>query len=140
MTTIAYSYKDKQIAVDSRITANNKICTDSFNKIYMMHDVTFVMCGETAHFPLLIDAWLGEYDGEELNAKCLAIIGTDVYEVDYREEGLYKNLLTYDEALGSGSDYALAAMDLGESPAAAVRYASTRDCATGGRVQTIDIE
>ena len=28
MTTIAFNYKDKQVAVDSRTSAGNHICTD----------------------------------------------------------------------------------------------------------------
>lgn len=40
-------------------------------------------------------------------------------------------------ALGSGENWAMAAMDLGYSAKEAVRYAITRDRGTGGKIHTI---
>lgn len=45
-----------------------------------------------------------------------------------------------DFAMGSGRDFALAAMDHGKTPAESIEYAKTRDVYTGGEVHTHDIE
>ena len=44
------------------------------------------------------------------------------------------------DAIGSGSAYALAAMDMGASAEDAVRAAMKRDIYTGGRVRTMRVE
>jgi len=142
MTTIAYHHEHKTIAVDSRITADDKICTDTFNKRIDRDSHTFVMCGETAHYDLLVESWFGEYTEEgDLNCESMVVDWSTgmAYEMDYRDGAIYKNELTYTTALGSGQDYALAAMDFGCSAEDAVYYASQRDCKTGGSVQTINI-
>jgi ATP-dependent protease HslVU (ClpYQ) peptidase subunit len=41
-------------------------------------------------------------------------------------------------AIGSGRDFALAAMDLGASPAEAVEAAAKRDTITGGKITNIE--
>ncbi|GAI22667.1 unnamed protein product, partial [marine sediment metagenome] len=44
------------------------------------------------------------------------------------------------DAIGSGSAYALAAMDMGASAEEAVRAAMKRDIYTGGKVRTMRID
>jgi len=46
----------------------------------------------------------------------------------------------YNKTMGSGSDFALSAMDFGKSAKEAVEYAMTRDIYTGGNVQVIDVK
>ncbi|MNE69347.1 hypothetical protein D3C80_1650660 [compost metagenome] len=56
--------------------------------------------------------------------------------------GLWKSPVLLDRpyAIGSGTPYAFAAMDMGASAEKAVEMAARRDISTGGRVRTLRVD
>jgi len=141
MTTIAYHHKDKQVAVDSRYTRGDIIDTDKGNKVRKNKRGTWIFAGHSGDFDDLME--LERNDKVEIRPDCGAILISDgaAYSVDTDEDGvciickINENL-----TIGSGSHFALAAMDLGKTAKQAVEYAKTRDIYTGGRVRVYDVE
>lgn len=139
MTTIAY--KDGIIAYDGRITRGNQITYDDFDKCLDRDGVKFVCSGSTADFEGLISAYFG---GEVSNCSAVALIVADggVWHSAVDEStGFWKAALILDKpyALGSGSEHALTAMDMGASAYQAVEMAMKRDSCTGGKIRTLTV-
>lgn len=63
-----------------------------------------------------------------------------VYNIIFDGKRLKELAVEFDIAWGSGEEFALAAMDFGNSAEEAVKYAMTRDTCTGGKVHVYDIE
>lgn len=132
MTTIAY--KDGVIAYDSRLNCDERIISDSFSKMVERNGVRFFCCGSQDHMERLADAYFGEDTGE-LEATALVVEGGKVYRVGRCEKRLYRSLMVEHGAIGSGTDHALTAMDMGATAAQAVKMAMKRDPFTGGRIR-----
>lgn len=138
MTTIAY--KDGVIAYDSQITRGNVILYDDFDKCIVRDGRMFVCSGATADFDALISAYSGSKPTEKIDAIALVIDGDRVNHFAVCEtDGPWRAevLLSHPYAIGSGQEYALAAMDAGLSAYDAVRIAAKRDTSTGGKIRTI---
>ena len=140
MTTLAYDHTKKQIAIDSRISSNGTIRTDSYNKI-IRNDIgvwffTGKCCDEEALSKLRHD------DKVDIapDATALLIHNKKVYLVLVNDEGYCEWFETnHDCAYGSGQDFALAALDFGKTAEESVRYAATRDIYTGGDIQVVNV-
>ena len=140
MTTIAYNHESKTIAYDSRSTRDMVIISDSVNKRVDKDGVSFFLCGCVADYDLLINIYFGGKD--ELVPECNAYVVSDngAFRIGVSESGeFWQQKLEHNEALGSGWQWAISAMDMGKSAKDAVEYAKTRDSATGGNVNTFDI-
>src|SRR5687767_2969429 len=118
------------------------IADDDFNKHQIVDNVHFFMCGSVADQEDFIKAYFG------VNITNKPDVGAYVYHEDtgrlYRagyddDTGkIFKCPVELDkyEAMGSGEQFALAAMDFGKSAKEAVKYAATRDAGTGGKIKT----
>lgn len=140
MTTIAYNHKDKQISVDSRCCCGSKILSDESDKSITINGVIYfytASADDGIELAKLIDT--GKTDQDELNATVMFIKNKKVFMGTYSKGFLDTWAIEYSDAIGSGCDFALAAMDFGRSSMDAVKYAITRDNATGGEVRTFDI-
>ncbi|MGY2258129.1 proteasome subunit beta [Pseudomonas sp. SDO55104_S430] len=140
MTTIAY--KDGVIAYDGRITRGNQITYDDFDKCLEREGVKFVCSGSTADFESIISAWFGQ-QVESCSAVALIIADGVVWHSAVDETtGFWKSALIPDRpyALGSGSEYALTAMDMGATAYQAVEMAMKRDNCTGGKIRTLTVK
>lgn len=139
MTTIAYD--GRYIAVDSRLTEDNRICHDDFNKVVESNDYYFFMAGNLAlytHFTnCFIDGTLFEKKGS-VQAVGYRKKDKKVFDIRSNEGQIDMCEINYKEALGSGMHYAIAAMDLGSSAVQAVKIASKRDTYTGGKIRCFD--
>ena len=139
MTTIVYDHKTKQIAVDSRVTRGFDISTDSANKwLYNKSDLWF-FCGVIAESQRLIDS-VDDSSITDVECKAIAIINGSVYLVSNEGDKTFVSPIRWNDAIGSGEDYAKAALDFGKSAKEAVEYAMTRDTGTGGKVHVFDVE
>lgn len=142
MTTIAYDYDKQQIAVDSRTTANGLIANDHTDKTVINELGTWILCGTCHKIPTLVNCVLGDHFEDTHRYRDVGgflIRDGKVYEV-FIDEGYYaEELLTYSMTLGSGGEFALAALDMGKSAQEAVEYAITRDSSTGGEVHVINV-
>lgn len=141
MTTIAY--KDGVIAYDSRISSGNTITHDDYDKCHERAGVNFVMTGFVCDYSKLISAWFGETVTGIVECSALVFDGKDLFYTAYSaEHGLCKTPVWMERpyVLGSGSDHAMTAMDMGASAAEAVEMAKKRDMSTGGDVRTLRID
>ena len=141
MTTISYNHKDKQISCDSRLTDNRTIRSDSWRKWYELDGSINFACGCSSEIPLFLAEYdWGEKSGHEYQCIVLQVCDDEVFLLCTSEDGIFnKYPIRYDEAIGSGSNFALSAMDFGKSSSEAVEYAITRDSGSGGKVHTYDI-
>lgn len=140
MTTIAYHHGDRQIATDSRITCSGNISSDKFNKSIKNKDGIWFFSGDVSDYGDL----LGLKHNDEISPipSCCAYLikNKKVYLVSVNSHGYCQyTFLDYNDTLGSGGDFALAAMDHGKSAKEAVKYAMTRDVYTGGRVRVYSV-
>lgn len=140
MTTIAY--KDGVIAYDSRQTRGGAIISDDCLKREVVDGVSFFLSGAVCDEKALIAAYFGtpskypvECSGYVIDGGKLMLVGHD------DKTGIWKQPLDLSnpDAIGSGSAYALAAMDMGASSEDAVRAAMKRDIYTGGKVRTVNV-
>jgi 20S proteasome alpha/beta subunit len=140
MTTIAY--KDGVIAYDSRQTRGSSIVSDNSVKCQVVDGVSFFLSGAVCDEKALIAAYFGtppsapvECSGFVVDDTVLMMVGVD------DKTGVWKQPLdpANPDAIGSGSAYALAAMDMGATAEEAVRAAMRRDVYTGGTIRTFTI-
>jgi len=143
MTTIAYHHKSQKIAIDSRITAGSLIDTDNGDKIYTHKGRTFFMSGMIGdHDEFAKSFENGVKHHRWLDVSAIAIIDGVSYVTGVCKNSLefWACKLTFDKAIGSGGDFAKAAMHTGSGAREAVIVASEIDVHTGGKVRVFDIE
>lgn len=145
MTTIVYDHERRQIACDSRISKESgTIGSDNYKKYKTVDGFIFFFTGKPCDADLLVDYFLGKQT-QELIPQCEAII------VDVEKKKAFyfcvnneligeKMELSFCECIGSGAQFAFAALDFGKTAKETVEYAMTRDCYTGGKVHVYDIE
>lgn len=141
MTTIAY--KDGVIAYDSRVTRGYLIDHDDFEKLIHRQGHQFLLTGSGCDFPALIDEFLGVKVGDKpLDANGLVVTNGRLCQIGRdAESGFWMDDIWAERsfAIGSGRDFALAAMDMGTTAKEAVEIAAKRDVYTGGTIRTLVI-
>jgi 20S proteasome alpha/beta subunit len=135
MTTIAY--KNGVIAYDSRRTCDGRIVTDRADKKRERDGHVFFGSGSTSDILSLMDAFFGAKIEGECDAQVIVVHDGHVTEIIWTEGRLFKYPVDHEYAIGSGSDNAITAMDMGATAAEAVEMAMKRDTATGGQVRTL---
>ena len=142
MTTIAY--KDGVIAYDSRVTRGSLIDHDDYEKLIHRQGHCFLITGSGCDFSTLIDEFFGAKSGRKpLDAVALVVTNGGLCQVGHdAESGFWMDDVWMDRpfAIGSGRDFALAAMDMGASGKEAVEAAAKRDIYTGGTIRTLIID
>ncbi|MEG0969314.1 MAG: proteasome subunit beta [Pseudomonas sp.] len=140
MTTIAY--KDGVIAYDSRQTRSGAIVSDNAPKCQVVEGVSFFLSGAVCDEKALIAAYFGTPSQAPVECSGYAVDGGKLLMVGCDDKtGIWKQELdpANPDAIGSGSAYALAAMDMGSSAEDAVRAAMKRDIYTGGKVRSVRV-
>ncbi len=140
MTTIAY--KDGIVAYDSRRTNDDLIVDDDCDKCFRLDGYAFFMCGSFADIEQFVPAYVAQTIKGDYSCSGLMVTpDKDLFIVGCDEDGPWREAWPKDKprALGSGTSFALAAMDFGCSAKQAVKYAATRDCGTGGKVRTFKL-
>lgn len=139
MTTIAY--KDGIVAFDSYITAGELVVDFEKNKCQTHKGVKFIFSGKVTDEPMIVDAWFNGSEEKDCDASALVIANGKPYYCAYDETGeFFKYEVTERAAAyGSGSPYALGAMDNGASAVEAVKIACNRDVYSGGRVRKVKV-
>ena len=148
MTTIAY--KDGIVATDSRVTnSRGKIVSDNEVKITESKNSLWILSGANYDIEYFIKNFVSVEKPIVFEDPIEAVSGFLIHEgAMYRLFGFQNNLLfeflltTKDYSkndltlgLGSGADFAIAAMDFGRNPMQAIEYAKTRDSNTGGEIR-----
>ena len=143
MTTIVYDHKNRLIACDGRQTsANGHIRTELCKKWASTDAGLYFMCGTVADFDVFLSEKKerGHKPSISLDITAFTVKSDGVYICAYCEDtGFWEERLTFNRAIGSGSDYALAALDFNLSALDAVLYASSRDAYTGSTVSVFDV-
>lgn len=141
MTTIAY--KDGIIAYDGRATTSSgTIVYDDFEKCLEREGVKFVVCGSLSGAHKLLDAYFGDPQ-TSVQMSALVVVEGEVWYISHDDEdGIEKSQVLPDRpyAIGSGSDHAYTAMDMGASAYQAVEMAMKRDSCTGGKIRTLTVK
>ena len=135
MSTIAV--KEGVIAYDSRVTSNGVIMDDDFNKMVIVDNVKFFTTGSTPDIHKFTQVYLGKETCKSNDVSAFVIEKDKFYMAGVKDDGsIWKAPLKKGGvySLGSGADFALAAMDMGASAAEAVLAAIKRDIYSGGNV------
>ena len=139
MTTIVYDHKRKQIACDSRCTGDGVIKTDSLLKYRYSGAALFFFTGPVSDHEKLVNAYShGKIEKCEANA--IICVDGKVILCGIDGDELWLETLSYNQGIGSGFKFALAALDFGNTAEESVKYAITRDFYSGGKVHVYDIE
>lgn len=141
MTTIAYHHKNKQVAVDSRFTRGEIIDSDKGNKVRKDKRGTWIFAGHQGDYNDLMNLERNQHVDIRPDCSAILISKGKAYTVDTDGDGLcFITELVDDLTIGSGRNFAQAAMDFGRTAKQAVEYAKTRDIYTGGRVRVFDVK
>ena len=142
MTTIVYCHKTKQIAVDSRMTSQGGvIASDSTDKTTVNDAGIWFLSGKVSDHADLVK--LAHNEDAKLKPECGALLIKNgcVYLVEVNDGAICGHeKLTCNDSIGSGYQFALAALDFGKSAKEAVEYAITKDCYTGGKVRVFNLD
>lgn len=141
MTTIVYDHKNKQIAIDSRATAMGMIKTDSATKYLLKDSIMWFFCGNMGETNLLVNTFKELTTApENIDVSAYFVEDGNVYTAS-SDNGIYRSsLIEYNDSAGSGSEFVIAALDMGKTAKEAVEYAMTKDFYSGGKVHVYDIE
>ena len=140
MTTIAY--KEGIIAYDSRCTSGDHILNDSDDKLTISKGVRFFMAGRVSDQEEFVDQYFGDRKvGKNLNVSAFILDGGRLFlsSSDATELWVSSFNIKLHDAIGSGSDHAITAMDMGATAKEAVKWAMKRDTKTGGRIRTFRV-
>ena len=142
MTTIAY--KDRIIAYDSRITRGSHIYNDNYNKKIEKEGLLFFVSGRTCDYEYFIDCIInGVFEtNREILVGAFFIKDGELFEAATQEQLIWVERvdLFIHDAIGSGADHAITAMDLGYSAEESVFIAAQRDTHTGGKINKFIME
>ena len=141
MTTVCYSHKHKQVAIDSRITSNGVIRSDNHKKTLENDLGIWFFTGKVSDEKDICKLKHNDKVDVIPEASAYVISDNKVHLVLVNSDGYCEwALLDYDDAMGSGGDFALAALDFGEDAKGAIEYAKQRDIYTGGEVRVFNVE
>ena len=123
--------------------------SDNHNKFFKSKNVKFVLAGDEPELETFIKYYFDHKSGEKILTNLIDFT-CEGFIIDNKklfvgqcsaEHGWSISKCNFDEhwALGSGSYYAIGAMDAGVTARAAVKIAKLRDTLTGGRIRSIKI-
>lgn len=140
MTTIVYDHRRQEIAVDGRTTGGSLIATDAAQKHKYHGNEVWFFCGTRCDADNLLGMEHNTKPEVQPDCTALRVCAKGVYLVNFNGDYCAHTKLDYSYSLGSGCDFALAALDLGKTAEEAAEYTKTRDTGTGGFVWVFDIE
>lgn len=136
MTTIVFNVETQEIACDSRVTdGNGVIISDAGMKAVQNGEDLWFLAGDCADMELLMDSQLHEQLPFDLECAAFVMRPEGFFTIYSNKDRRVCQLpMLYTEGIGSGSYFAVAALDLGLTTRAAVEYAITKDSCSGGTV------
>jgi hypothetical protein len=135
------------VASDSQACISNERVDLTTQKIKYVDGHVFGFTGDKGFFDAAIE-WFLASPGKPDPEKAPRVVGDCNWSllvfkanriIRYSNAIPYGEVFEYPQAFGSGSAYALTALDLGKSPAEAVAAAKKRDVYTAGPVQVFDL-
>lgn len=137
MTTIAYHHGDKVIATDGRICCGNEILNDQTVKMIRKGKKRFFLTGSLCDYDKFVNLCVNgaEYHGRLDVSAFMVDENKQVHLCTLEDRRFMVSKVEHRDAIGSGHQYAIAAMDFGLTASEAVKYATTKDCKTGGKIR-----
>ncbi|MCG7560547.1 MULTISPECIES: proteasome subunit alpha [Pseudoalteromonas] len=136
MTTIAYHHDSRTICTDSLTSTSQTIVSWATRKCHRVDDGYVFASGNCAEIEHLLAHWhANQFD----KITCTFFFVDDegaVFFGEIRHGRRFLEPLSLNWAIGSGANWAIAAMDFGRSAFEAVEYACLRDKSSGGTVMT----
>jgi len=141
MTTIAYHHKSKTIAVDGRKSMNGVVSNDTDNKITINELGTWITTGAVCDIVDFVQLKKNDNYNKDVKLEVSGLLVSDgvVYYVFMADGVFCQEVVSHNFTLGSGSQFATAAMDHSNNAKEAVDYAITRDIYSGGRVRVFNV-
>jgi hypothetical protein len=139
VTTVCWDLQKRLVAVDGRIVADYEIHDDSADKRTVFNDVEFFLAGSLSDRDAVCRAFVARRRKirKGIYMQALAWDGETLFDLIADEGALsWHPVATVRGAIGSGSAFALAALDQGATPRQAILAAIKRDAGTGGKVVT----
>lgn len=144
MTTIVYDHDNKKIACDSRIIKDGVIRSDDYVKWRKDDTGVYFFSGTASDIEpfMKADKTIGAKSSSVLKLGAIKVDNDgNVFECSFCDnDGYWEMPLTHSTTMGSGEQFALAALDNKDSAERALRYAMTRDVYTGGTIYVYDID
>lgn len=139
MTTIAY--KDGVIAHDGQVTAGHIIMCSNAIKSNIVNGTAFFMAGSDSDEKQFIYAYLNDEKLPKISdLQCFIVRNGMVLLSSSESRIIWSCEASKIDAIGSGRDFALAAMDLGLSAKDAVEAACKRDIYSGGKIRSYRVD
>jgi len=136
MTTIAWD--GEFLAADGQITRDISIETLTERKLRKINHCWIGYAGSSSLFEMFIEWFKAQDERPDIGKNFVAVVLSDKGLFEY-DDALYPIKISYNAAWGSGRDFALAALDHGATAKEAIKYASSRDVYTGGRIQVVSL-
>lgn len=144
MTT--HVYKDYQVVSDSQVTSGMcRIDDDEYDKVFKYNNLTIFICGDPNGVEGIIKAFMSEGPIEspfDVGAFVWDSRTQTLWQVGVDEGKSSKYMLDNNKhyTIGSGSPYALGALDAGATSKEAMKIAMKRDIFTGGRMRVTKLK
>ena len=131
-------HNTNEVACDSREVCGNRISSDSKKKWRRLNNSLVFLTGDTAHAEILLEAFKkNEPTDQELNAQLMVVNSGIVYTIYNGSLNMYPSY--ENDAIGSGGEIAIAALDHGVSTLEAVEYAISKNTSCGGDIHVFDV-
>ncbi|WAI96218.1 proteasome subunit beta [Vibrio phage vB_VhaP_PG11] len=141
MTTIVYDHLNQTVTADSRVTSGGFVNSDDYEKCWITPEYVFWFAGVFADIQTVVENYPCGFEGAPECSGFVFYRKTGEFKsIGWSSEREYQCELEWNEAIGSGEHFALAALDMGATPEEAVAYAATRDTATGGVIRHYKLE
>lgn len=141
MTTIVFCKKTMQIACDSRTTNGWMIINDNAIKYKNTNGLMWFLSGRAGEDKTFIKNFKELEPAQKGLDSVGFFIENKVVYLATISDGVFRSCdMSCNSGAGSGSDWALAALDFGKTAKEAVEYAITKDFCSGGKVHVYDIE
>lgn len=139
MTTLIIT--DKAFYSDTRVTAGGEILDDNYKKLFKYKGWVIGMTGNPCELQYHIKKYL---DGDKVTHQtegCCMVHkeGTTRHIRFYKDGTIDDTIESFTRCLGSGAEWARAALDFGKTPEEAVKYAMSKDIYSGGKVLKIKL-
>ena len=146
MTAVIYDHDRKQIATDSRLTRNGQITSDSSIKYIESGGRVYFFSGSVSDMARSVEILDSSINGDVAGIKSPVDSGVIFYDKGNAFlAGICDDGAVWEEELfcnmgnGSGSQWALAALDHDKTAKQAIKYAATKDAYTGGLTRVFDV-
>ena len=142
MTVIVYDHENKTIAFDSRMTCDGMIVTDEYQKQITTEGNVYFGSGMVHEIRSVIEAYENKtaFDGEvSCDIICTSIADGGAGSLHVNGGKVIHEILDFDYAIGSGADWAIAALDFGQSAKGAAEYACTKNVYCGGEIKEYEL-